>query len=93
MPSNDIPDWAQRLRDREARVLHTVAQFPALERVPHNLLGRISQLAVIVMLLALGTAIGSTVVWILLALPLTVVVILALLHGAEDAGRAPYDVA
>jgi hypothetical protein len=57
---------------------------PLIDRIPHTLRARALQLIATMALLALGVSIGDVAIWVLIAIPLTAVVLLALLHGTAD---------
>jgi hypothetical protein len=87
-----------RLPDRlvvlQTRTAVELGRVPLLDRLPVAARARLAQLGGGTLLLAIGTLIGSALVWALLAVPLVAIVMLILIELEErrrNAAREPRD--
>jgi hypothetical protein len=80
----DLAEWTVLLLERQARLVDLVAsRVPLVGRLSDLWLARLLDWAGVFLLLVLGVIIGSSVVWALLAIPMTICV-LAFLAGLES---------
>ena len=78
-----LEEWAVRVRAEHARMADAVARVPILAGRSRLYRARLIQGAGTLVLLALGLLVSSTVVWVLLGFPMTVLVWLFLVDVAE----------
>ena len=85
-PSGSVlEEWAVRVRAEQARMADALARMPILAGRSRLQRARLLQGAGTLVLLALGLLVSSTVAWVLLGFPMTVLVWLFLV----DTCRAP----
>jgi len=74
-----------RLLERQSRLLDELVERVApLGRVPTAWLARTLQAGFVIVLLALGVIAASTLAWVVLSMPMTLAVLLALLGAGES---------
>jgi hypothetical protein len=73
-----LPDLVGRVLARQSDAVATVARVRPLDRIAVERLTMVAQAVSVVLLLALGLAIDASVVWALLAIPMTLIVLLFL---------------
>jgi len=78
-----LEEWAVRVRAEHARMADAVARVPILAGRSRLYRARLIQGAGTLVLLALGLLVSSTVAWVLLGFPMTVLVWLFLVDVAE----------
>src|SRR5579871_4162079 len=80
--------WLDRMLAQQARLVARLSGIGPLARLSPGRLTRLLQGIGVIALLALGVAVGSTPVWVLLAVPMTVIVLLVLVDAPGLHGRA-----
>ena len=83
----DVPDWAARWLEQQSRLADAVAAVAPLDRVSRTWLIRLLQAVGLLGLLSLGVLANSTFAWAVIAIPMTMIVVLAL-SGRERIPRA-----
>ena len=78
-----LEEWALRVRAEQARMADALARVPILAGRSRLQRARLLQGAGTLVLLALGLLVSSTVAWVLLGFPMTVLVWLFLVDIAE----------
>ena len=78
-----LEEWAVRVRAEQARMADALARMPILAGRSRLQRARLLQGAGTLVLLALGLLVSSTVAWVLLGFPMTVLVWLFLVDIAE----------
>lgn len=70
--------------EAQSRMLDSLcARAPALARLPRTRLTHVLQVAGVIALLALGVLIGDTAAWVLIAMPMTAIVLVILADSGE----------
>lgn len=82
----DLPDWADRWLERQSRIADAIAAVAPLNRIPRAWLIGLAHAAGLSALLAAGVAAHSPLAWAVIAIPMTMIVVLALSGRARSAG-------
>jgi hypothetical protein len=85
----NLPDVLADLLTRQARAVANCARVSPLDRLSPRWRTRLLQLAAVVLLLTLGLVIGLTIAWVLIAVPMTVIVLLFLVELEEARVGSP----
>jgi hypothetical protein len=92
--SSKLSELPDRLVVIQARTAVRLGHVPKLDRLPVAARARLAQLGGVALLLTIGTLIGNTLVWAVLAVPLVAIVMLILIEVEERrrvAVREPRD--
>jgi len=84
----DLAGAFDRLLAQEARVSGAIARRPLLEGMSPTWPMRLLQAAAVIALMAVGVLIGQTIAWVVLAIPMTAIVLMALVGFDEHRTRS-----
>ena len=85
----DLPDWAARWLERQSRVVDAVESVKPFDRVPRAWLIRLLHAAGLFALLSVGVVAHGSLVWALVAIPMTMIVVLGLAGRDRTPERSP----
>lgn len=83
-----MPDWTDRWSECQSRVADAVAAVAPFDRLPRAWLIRVLQAVGLLALLSLGVVAKSAIAWVLIAIPMTIIVVLVL-SGRHQMASVP----